>query len=130
MFQFEIGDDVRRAGKLLIADKSGVVRQLVAQMMRSTHADVAMADTVEMARDAVAGGAISVAIVDVDLPGGGIMAVLEACARIGPSRPLVIALAQTPSLAEETELSLAGLAGYLTKPVNVHALRRLVSSST
>ena len=113
------------AKRALVADESSVMRQLLSKLLRSDSEEVVLAASLAEAVALLAEG-VELALVDVDLPGGGIGGFFDALRESSAGRPRVVAMSRSPSAAQEAAVSAAGASGYLAKPIVLRDLARVL----
>jgi DNA-binding NtrC family response regulator len=111
---------------ILVVDDEASIRKLLTIMLEQQEHDVATADSVAAALDALEGSSFDLVICDLKLPDGNGLSVLEEARRRQLEVPFIIITAHTtPQHALESLR--AGAAEYISKPFNVEDLKAIVS---
>jgi two-component system response regulator HydG len=106
---------------LLIIDDDPPVRSACAEIAGGMGFATRMADSVAAAREALAAGPVDLVLLDLRLPGGGGLAVLD---EIRSSHPetLVLIMTAYATVSSAVEAMRTGASDYLTKPFSLEQL--------
>lgn len=114
--------DMWPLNEALIADGSKVCLQLFSLQLKHLVPSIRTASSVEGALAALRSGpAVDLLLVDMHLPGGGAPELLRRLEAIEAPRPSVIILGRE-GVGDESRVPLAGVAGYLSKPLKPGSL--------
>jgi CheY-like chemotaxis protein len=113
----------KRRGGVLLIDRSSIARQLLGLLLAPRFERVIEAgDCAHAARVLADEGPFDVAVVDLEAQGDP-LAFIERL-REQPLAPAVLATTWVHDLERETQLTMSGAVGVLTKPVTARALFR------
>jgi two-component system response regulator RegA len=113
--------------RVLIVEDHKPLRQAIARAGRGWGAEVLEAGTVREARELLA-RMPDVVIVDVALPDGQALPIVELAVRMRPA-PAVIAMSGQASAEEAFQLARSGARRYLRKPISLEELTRSVEEA-
>lgn len=106
--------------RVLIVEDEDVLRQSLASYLAGRGLAVALASNLADGRAALAGGAFDAVVLDVGLPDGDGLDLLE---RAGPGRALVVSGAPDPA-----RYALRGVVHHLSKPLDLGRVLERVSA--
>jgi PAS domain S-box-containing protein len=122
---------LQRPLRILLAEDNLVNQQVALRLLSRWGYDADVVEDGEAAVSAARDGRYDFILMDVEMPG---MDGLEATRRIRalaiPKQPLVVAMTAFATREHEAACHAAGMDGYLTKPVDVDALRALLGEAT
>lgn len=113
--------------RVLVIEDDVAVRGAIVQAARGWDAEVLEADSVAGALEKLTKGP-DLIIVDVRLPDGSALSLVEAAVRRAPA-PTVVALSGVASPEEAFRLAQAGVRAYLAKPFSLQSLERTVEQA-
>ena len=107
--------------RLLVVDDDTDLLRLLAMRLQASGYRVVTADCVEAARNRLGVERFDLVLSDVRLPDGDGLALFEDIRRQHPALPVILLTAHG-SIPDAVEATALGVAGYLTKPFDSHAL--------
>jgi two-component system response regulator HydG len=111
----------RPALDVLIVDDDGPVRNACAEIAASMGFQAQVADSVDAARIVLARGQVDLLVLDLRLPGGGGLALLEEV-RVTHPETIVIVMTAFATVGSAVEAMRIGASDYLTKPFTLEEL--------
>lgn len=115
-----------KACRCLIVEDDPAFADLVGGVLASVNAEIALADSIRAAEGVIAKSPVDLVILDNRLPDGSGFEFHRRLSLLKPA-PLVIMITGAPELAQAIALTRNGLFDYLTKPVDLDALRSAIA---
>jgi len=111
-----------------VADSAGVVRELLRRFLEPRCGRVeSVADGLSLRGALAQSPAPDLVVADAHLPSLPGLELLEEIGHLDCSRPAVVLLTTRPDVTEETRASLAGAIGYVSKPIHLPELDRVLA---
>ncbi|MGI9432945.1 MAG: response regulator [Myxococcota bacterium] len=111
-----------------MADSAGVVRELLRRFLRTRCGHVeSVADGPSLRRVLERSAAPDLVVADTHLPSLSGLELLEEISSIELARPAVVLLTAHPDVTEETQASLGGAIGYVSKPIHLAEIDRAIA---
>ncbi|MBL9139951.1 MAG: sigma-54-dependent Fis family transcriptional regulator [Verrucomicrobiales bacterium] len=112
--------------RCLIVEDDPAFAELVGGVLTSADVEIQLADSIRAAENSVAKDSFDLVILDNRLPDGSGFEFYRRLSALRPT-PLVIMITGAPELAQAIALTRNGLFDYLTKPVDLDALRSAIA---
>lgn len=116
---------VESAGRLLVVDDEESIRTVLARFLRTRGFEVQMAESGEAALEALAGSRFELMLCDVRMPGLSGVEIVPRALEVDPDLGVVM-LSAVNDAPTATEALSHGALDYLTKPIELQALKEAV----
>jgi two-component system sensor histidine kinase/response regulator len=125
----DVGFASRFPLQILIAEDNYINRRLLVLMLRGLGYEARTAENGRECLYAALGGSYDVVLTDLDMPEMSGIECAEGLRHAGLQMPIIAITAGAPELTREP-CALAGMNGYLTKPVDFAELKRILKETS
>ena len=112
--------------KILLVEDNDTNRALVVATLGADY-EILAAATIQEARDLLLTHQFNLLLLDIDVPGGGGVALLQELDKAGRPRPLAIAVTALAMVGDRERFLAAGFDEYISKPFDTRAFRATVA---